>query len=84
MEPQLPDPQIPPLDIEMFGIIKDKKTGEMRPVLQRQAKGRRACKKCRGFGTYGNPLCGAVYTCKVCDGTGKRPPSWWRKLLRIA
>lgn len=42
-----------------------------RPILERVEKNR--CRKCSGFGTYGNPLCGAVYLCKLCKGTGHNP-----------
>lgn len=54
-------------DLAWFGIRMD--TG--RPILERVKTNR--CKKCNGFGTYGNPLCGAVYTCDRCKGTGHNP-----------
>lgn len=56
----------------MFGTVKV--NGEWRPVLQRQATEEDACTECRGFGTGGCPLVGAVYTCKACEGTGLRQP----------
>lgn len=56
----------------MFGTVKV--NGEWRPVLQRQATGGDACTACRGYGHGGNPLCGAVYTCEECDGSGLRQP----------
>jgi len=43
-----------------------------RLILEKQASGIKACKKCNGFGTYGNPLCGALYRCSKCNGSGKR------------
>ena len=43
-----------------------------RLILEKQASGILACKKCRGYGTYGNPLCGALYTCDKCEGSGNR------------
>lgn len=51
-------------DLIWFGIRAD--TG--RPILERVDNNR--CGKCKGYGTYGNPLCGAVYTCSRCNGTG--------------
>jgi len=55
----------PPIgDLIWFGIRMD--TG--RPILERVEKNR--CRTCKGFGTYGNPLCGALYLCKKCKGTG--------------
>lgn len=59
------EPKIP--DIAWFGIRMD--TG--RPILERVKEN--PCYKCNGFGTYGNPLCGAVYTCKRCKGSGSDP-----------
>ena len=58
-----------PTDKELmwFGIRMD--TG--RPILSRVDSNR--CRKCKGFGTYGNPLCGAVYYCSRCNGTGYNP-----------
>jgi predicted RNA-binding Zn-ribbon protein involved in translation (DUF1610 family) len=44
----------------------------MRLILEQQAVGLFACPKCNGFGTYGMPLCGALYRCDKCNGTGKR------------
>jgi hypothetical protein len=54
--------------LAMFGIRMD--TG--RPILERVDANR--CSKCSGFGTYGNPLCGAVYYCSQCNGSGYNPP----------
>ena len=63
------------MGIEAFGVAKI--GGEWRPVLQRY-KGPWPCKKCRGFGNYGNPLIGVIYECRVCKGSGKaKPPLWW-------
>ena len=42
-----------------------------RLIMQKQASGLWVCKKCKGFGTYGNPLCGALYRCSDCKGYGK-------------
>lgn len=42
-----------------------------RPILARHWDGEDACKRCNGFGTYGVPMCGAVYTCVRCHGSGK-------------
>ncbi len=60
-------------ELAMFGVIK--RGDKFVPILKRQAEGKEACKDCRGFGTYGNPLCGAVYTCQACNGDGKRRPN---------
>ena len=67
-------------ELAMFGMVK--RNGEWQPILKRQAKGLEACPGCSGFGTYGNPLCGAVYTCKQCDGDGKRrgSPGLWERV----
>ena len=54
-------------ELAMFGVRMD--TG--RPILERVKTNR--CTKCNGFGTYGNPLCGAVYTCDRCKGSGYDP-----------
>lgn len=64
------------MGIEAFGMRQHK--GKWVPVLQR-FEGPDACKECRGFGTYGNPLAGAVYTCKKCDGEGRVGPKAWIK-----
>lgn len=64
--------------IEAFGLRQHK--GEYRPILQRY-EGPDACAACNGFGTHGNPLAGAVYTCKVCDGDGFMGPNAWIKQL---
>jgi hypothetical protein len=75
--PYRPDPEPPPkMGIEAFGMVK---IGDRwKPVLERY-KGPDACKKCKGFGTYGNPLAGAVYTCKECHGEGRVeiPAPWY-------
>lgn len=67
-------------ELAMFGMVK--RNGEWQPILKRQARGLEACPGCSGFGTYGNPLCGAVYTCKQCGGDGKRrgKPSLWERI----
>jgi hypothetical protein len=67
-------------ELSMFGIRKSP-NGEWRPILQRVETNR--CTKCNGFGTYGNPLCGAVYNCDRCQGTGHEPikPSNWQRLM---
>lgn len=54
-------------DLMFFGIRMDK-GNEGRPILWRPTRHR--CGNCNGFGTYGNPLCGAIYTCKRCSGSG--------------
>lgn len=65
-------------DLIFFGIRQDK-GNEGRPILWRPDKHR--CSKCNGFGTYGNPLCGAVYTCKSCNGSGY---SWfYRATMKV-
>lgn len=72
MNPYRETPEVPEKDkhlaeLAMFGIRMD--TG--RPILERVKTNR--CSMCSGFGTYGNPLCGAVYTCKRCKGSGYDP-----------
>jgi hypothetical protein len=56
--------------LSMFGV-RQRPDGEWVPILERVETNQ--CKDCRGFGTGGNPLCGAVYTCKRCQGTGYDP-----------
>lgn len=56
----------------MFGVVDI--NGESRPVLQKQATEEDACTECRGYGHRGNPLCGAIYTCQACKGSGIRQP----------
>lgn len=56
-------------DLSMFGIRMH--NGVARPILQRVETN--PCKNCNGFGTYGNPLCGAAYLCDKCDGSGSAP-----------
>lgn len=58
------------LGVEALGSVSI--NGEWRPIFERQYKGKQACEKCKGFGTYGNPFCGAVYKCGECNGSGKR------------
>lgn len=41
-------------------------------ILEKQVVGIMACKECKGFGTHGNPLCGALYVCKKCNGSGSK------------
>jgi hypothetical protein len=74
----VPEPE-PRMGIEAFGVVK---VGDRwKPVLERY-EGPDACKKCSGFGTYGNPLCGAVYTCTECHGEGRVEPlpPWYMRL----
>lgn len=52
--------------LRMFGFFP----GTVDPVICRKWSGIDACSQCRGFGSSGNPLCGAVYTCQSCKGTG--------------
>lgn len=75
--------------LAMFGV-RQRPDGEWVPILERVEHDQ--CRDCRGYGTGGNPLCGAVYTCKRCNGTGydpepltlpqadwyKRVINWWR------
>lgn len=64
--------------LSMFGV-RQRPDGEWVPVLERVETNR--CGDCRGFGTHGNPLCGAVYNCDRCKGTGYDPnPSVWNKI----
>lgn len=56
--------------LSMFGVRKTP-SGEWKPILERAETNR--CTECKGFGTYGNPLCGAVYNCERCKGTGYDP-----------
>lgn len=65
--PELSEKDKRAAQLAIFGIRMD--TG--RPILERVETNR--CSKCNGFGTYGNPLCGAVYTCKRCKGSGYDP-----------
>lgn len=53
-----------------------------RPILAQQWAGADACQKCNGFGTYGMPLCGALYTCTACKGSGRaaRLQAFWKRL----
>ena len=58
-----------------------------RPLLERVEKNQ--CRECKGFGTYGNPLCGAVYLCGRCKGTGHNPGmivqlhQLWQKIVAL-
>lgn len=63
-------------DLIWFGIRAD--TG--RPILERVDTNR--CTECKGFGTYGNPLCGALYYCKQCKGTGHNPKFTQRPFIQ--
>lgn len=56
--------------LAMFGV-RQRPDGEWVPVLERQEVN--PCRECRGYGTYGNPLAGAVYNCKRCEGSGTDP-----------
>lgn len=64
-------------ELSMFGVRMD--TG--RPILERVKTNR--CIECNGFGTYGNPLCGAVYRCVRCNATGYEPKKLnvWNRFL---
>lgn len=55
--------------LAMFGVWQS--PSGPRLVMEKQETGRKSCKKCKGYGTYGNPLCGALYACSECKGTGK-------------
>lgn len=63
-------------DLIWFGIRAD--TG--RPLLEKVDTN--PCKKCKGYGTYGMPLCGAVYYCDRCNGTGYNPKFMERPLIK--
>ena len=67
-----------PVNPELFWFGFYPNTG--RPILERVDTNR--CKKCKGFGSYGNPLCGAVYTCNRCNGTGHNPKFMERPLIK--
>jgi len=57
-------------ELSMFGV-RQASDGQWKPILQRVETNR--CRDCSGFGTYGNPFCGAVYNCDRCNGTGYDP-----------
>lgn len=57
-------------ELSMFGV-RQMPDGSWRPILEREETN--PCRDCRGYGTGGNPLCGAVYTCKRCEGSGVDP-----------
>lgn len=57
-------------ELSMFGV-RQRPDGEWVPVLERAETN--PCRECKGYGTYGNPLCGAVYNCKRCQGSGSDP-----------
>jgi hypothetical protein len=57
-------------ELSMFGV-RQRPDGEWVPILERVEHNQ--CRDCSGFGTGGNPLCGAVYNCKRCNGTGYDP-----------
>lgn len=72
--------------LSMFGV-RQRPDGEWVPILERVEHDQ--CRECRGFGTGGNPLCGAVYTCKHCNGTGYDPdpatlpkPTLWQRITK--
>lgn len=81
-DPYRPDPEPEKPDLGVLGYIK---VGDRwKPFLERY-EGKDACKNCRGYGNGGNPLCGAVYVCKTCNGTGRRPPKpdgWLKRLWK--
>ena len=65
--------------LSAFGV-RQTPDGEWKPILERVESNQ--CRDCRGYGTYGNPLCGAVYNCKRCGGSGYDPnPTFWTKIL---
>lgn len=57
-------------ELSMFGV-RQMPNGEWKPILEKEETS--PCRKCRGYGTYGNPLCGAVYNCEHCKGSGVDP-----------
>ena len=70
-EPKLPTAKdIKRAQLSMFGV-RQTPDGEWKPVLEREEVD--PCRECRGYGTHGNPLCGAVYNCKRCSGSGTDP-----------
>lgn len=70
------------LQAAAFGVVKGK-DGKWSSVLSKRVEEKtEACTKCRGYGPYGNPLCGAVYTCSECGGDGKITPGQIRKARR--
>lgn len=56
--------------LSLFGIWQS--PSGPRLIMEKQAIGIKACTKCNGFGTYGMPLCGALYKCNKCNGSGKK------------
>lgn len=54
----------------MFGVWQSPSGPKL--VLEKQVEGFLACRKCRGYGQSGNPLCGAIYICENCKGSGER------------
>jgi hypothetical protein len=56
--------------LSMFGVWQS--PAGPRLIMEKQAAGIKACKKCSGFGNYGIPMCGALYRCDKCNGSGKR------------
>lgn len=67
--------------LSMFGV-RQRPDGEWVPILERVETN--PCPKCRGYGTHGNPLCGAVYNCDGCKGSGYDPnPSVWNRIKKF-
>lgn len=56
--------------LAMFGVWQSPSGARL--IMEKQASGRKACKKCGGFGNYGIPMCGALYRCNKCNGSGRR------------
>lgn len=74
-------------ELSMFGV-RQMPDGSWRPILEREETN--PCRDCRGYGTHGNPLCGAVYNCERCKGTGfdpdpdtlpKSKQTFWQKFM---
>lgn len=75
--------------LAMFGM-RQTPDGEWKPILERVKVNQ--CRDCRGYGTHGNPLCGAVYNCERCEGWGYDPDpivppepekSFWQKIVKF-
>jgi len=76
-------------ELSMFGV-RQGPDGEWKPILERVETNQ--CRDCRGYGTHGNPLCGAVYNCERCKGSGYDPDpvslpkpkqSFWDKVVQF-
>lgn len=77
-----PTEEMSEVDQQLAALGMIRRNDEWVPLLKRQYRGLEACVGCSGFGTAGNPLCGAVYTCKTCGGDGKRVgvPTLWERI----